>query len=119
MAAAQGPSDVGALMSQIAQRVSGYYERAHSVICLERSTVQPIGTNWTPEGLARTVESDLRVEYRGRRRPPAARGQGHPGHPTNQRPGAAGTRPEGSLGLHRSQPAVVRASLVPAPCTSG
>ena len=27
MAAAQGASDVGALMSQIAQRVSGYYER--------------------------------------------------------------------------------------------
>lgn len=65
MAAAQGPSDVGALMSQIAQRVSGYYERAHSVICLERATVQPIGTNWTPEGMARTVESDLRVEYEG------------------------------------------------------
>ena len=65
LAAAEGTSDVGAVLSQIAQRVSGYYERAHSVICLERSTVQPIGTNWTPEGMARTVESDLRVEYEG------------------------------------------------------
>jgi hypothetical protein len=32
------------------------------VICLENSTVQPIGTNWTPEGFARTVESELRLE---------------------------------------------------------
>jgi hypothetical protein len=63
--AATPPEDLGTLMTQVGQRVAGYYERAHSVICVERSTVQPIGFNWGPEGMPRTVESDLRVEYEG------------------------------------------------------
>jgi hypothetical protein len=59
-----GPSpDVGLLMAHVGERVSGYYERAHSVMFVERSTVQPIASNWSPDGLARTVESELRVEY--------------------------------------------------------
>ena len=33
-----------------------------SVICLEQSTVQPISLNWSSAGVARTVESELRVE---------------------------------------------------------
>ena len=32
------------------------------MICIENSTVQPIASNSTPEGFARTVESGLRVE---------------------------------------------------------
>ena len=47
---------------RIGERVSGYYRQAHRVIGIERSTVQPIGSNWMPEGFARTVESELRVE---------------------------------------------------------
>jgi hypothetical protein len=57
------PPDLGLLMAQVGERVSGYYERAHSVVFVERSTVQPIASNWSPDGLPRTVESELRVEY--------------------------------------------------------
>ena len=59
------PPDLRALMADVGERVAGYYDRAHSVMLVERSTVQPIASNWSSEGLARTVESELRVEYRG------------------------------------------------------
>ena len=49
-------------MTRVAERVAEYYRRAQSVVCVERSTVQPIQSNWTPDGFARTVESELRVE---------------------------------------------------------
>jgi len=62
-AAPQAQPDLGGLMTRVAERVAGYYRRAQHVICLELSTVQPIGSNRSPEGLARTVESDLRVEF--------------------------------------------------------
>jgi hypothetical protein len=62
-AAPQAPPDLAALMTRVAERVAGYYRQAQHVICVERSTVQPIGSNWTPEGMARTVESELRVEF--------------------------------------------------------
>ena len=61
-----GPApDLTGLMVQVGERVSGYYERAHSVMFVERSTVQPITSNWSPDGLARTVESEVRIEYQG------------------------------------------------------
>jgi len=61
-AAPAAAPDVDALLARVGERIVEYYRRAHSVICIERSTVQPIQTNWTPEGFARTVESELRVE---------------------------------------------------------
>jgi hypothetical protein len=59
---AQAPPGIEPLMTRVAERVAEYYRRAQSVICVERSTVQPIQSNWTPDGFARTVESELRVE---------------------------------------------------------
>jgi hypothetical protein len=50
-------------MKQVGERVADFYRRVQSVICVERSTVQPVQTNWSPEGFARTVESDLRVDF--------------------------------------------------------
>jgi hypothetical protein len=38
---------------------------AQTVMCTERSTVQPVGRDWSVDGMARTVESDLRVEMHG------------------------------------------------------
>ena len=60
-AAPQAP-DIESLMTRVGERVADYYRRAQRVICVEHSTVQPIESNWTPEGFARTVESELRVE---------------------------------------------------------
>ena len=61
-AAPQEPADVEALLTRVAERVVDYYHRAQSVVCLERSIVQPVRPNWTLDGFARTVESELRVE---------------------------------------------------------
>ena len=63
-ASGQPPPDVDSLVARIGERVSEFYHRAQTVMCLERSTVQPIGSNWSSEGFGRTVESDLRVELR-------------------------------------------------------
>jgi hypothetical protein len=54
--------DLGWLMARVAERVAVSYQRAHRLICLERSTVVPIGADWSSQGFARTVESELRVE---------------------------------------------------------
>ena len=61
-AAPQAPPDIEGLMTSIGERVAEYYRRAQSVICVEESTVQPIQSNWAPDGFSRTVESELRVE---------------------------------------------------------
>jgi hypothetical protein len=62
-AASQAPPDIEALMRSVGDRVVDYYRRAQHVVCLEQSTVQPIQSNWAPDGFARTVESELRVEH--------------------------------------------------------
>jgi hypothetical protein len=62
-AAAQGPSlAIDSLLERVGQRILEYYRRAQNVICTEKSTVQMIGWNFSPEGFARTVESELHVE---------------------------------------------------------
>jgi hypothetical protein len=61
-AAPQAPSNIETLMTHIGERVIQYYRRAQRVICVELSTVQPIQSNWSADGFARTVESELRVE---------------------------------------------------------
>lgn len=61
-AAPQAPPDIDPLMTRVGERLVEYYRRAQTVIGVERSTVQPIQWNWTADGLARTIESELRVE---------------------------------------------------------
>jgi hypothetical protein len=60
-AAPQAP-DIQGLMTSVGERVGEYHRRAQSVMCVEQSTVQPIQSNWAPDGFSRTVESELRVE---------------------------------------------------------
>ena len=60
--AAPDRPDVDALVARIGERVVAYYQRVQRFICIERSTVVPIGTDWSGQGFARTVESELRVE---------------------------------------------------------
>jgi hypothetical protein len=55
--------EIEALMARVGDRVASYYRRAQQLICDEHSTVQPIGSNWAPDGLSRTVESEVRVEF--------------------------------------------------------
>jgi hypothetical protein len=61
-AAPQAGPDIPTLLREVGDRVAHYYQRAQSVICKETSTVQPIDRQWSADGFARTVESELRVE---------------------------------------------------------
>src|SRR3954462_11691146 len=63
LAASQASQDVTACMRLVGERVAEYHRRMQSVMCVERSTVQPIQSNYSPDGFSRTVESDLRVEF--------------------------------------------------------
>jgi len=54
--------DVISLVSRVGERVAAYYSRAQQLICLERSTVVPINSDWSVQGFSRMVESELRVE---------------------------------------------------------
>jgi hypothetical protein len=66
--AARAPGDdrdVAALVAEVGERVAAYYQRAQRLVCTERSTVVPIGKDWSVQGFARTVESELRVELDG------------------------------------------------------
>src|SRR5438105_204382 len=62
-AAPQAPPDIEGLMTSVGERVGEYYRSAQSVMCVEQSTVQPIQSNWSPDGFSRTVESELHVEF--------------------------------------------------------
>jgi hypothetical protein len=59
------PAATATLLARVGERVAAYYQRAQQLICVERSTVVPIASDWSPQGLARTVESELRVELEG------------------------------------------------------
>jgi len=58
----QALPDLTTVLNAVGDRVANYYRRAQSVICVETSTVQPIDRQWSSDGFARTVESELRVE---------------------------------------------------------
>jgi len=62
-AGAQAPPAVAEMLARVGERVAAFYARANSVICIERSTVQAIDLSHSPVGFARTVESELRVEF--------------------------------------------------------
>jgi hypothetical protein len=39
--------DAAALIARIGERVAAYYQRAQQLVCIERSTVVPIGKDWS------------------------------------------------------------------------
>jgi hypothetical protein len=42
--------DIGALVANVGERIAAYYHRAQQLICLERSTVVPISSDWSMQG---------------------------------------------------------------------
>jgi hypothetical protein len=59
---AQAPPDIEMLLARVGQRIADYYKRAQSVVCTEKTTVQPVGHDYAPVGFARVTEYELRVE---------------------------------------------------------
>jgi hypothetical protein len=61
-ATAQAPPDINILLARVGERIADYYKRAQSVVCTEKTTVQPVGRDYAPLGFARVTEYELRVE---------------------------------------------------------
>jgi hypothetical protein len=59
---AQEPANLEELLSHVGDRIAHFYTRALNIVCTERSTVQPIDSSNSPDGFARTVESEVRME---------------------------------------------------------
>jgi len=62
---AQTPPGIDELLARVGERIADFYKRVQHVICIEKSTVQPIDLSRSPQGFARIVESELRVESDG------------------------------------------------------
>jgi hypothetical protein len=61
-ATAQTPPDIDTVLARVGERIADYYKRAQNLVCTEKSTVQPVGHDYTPQGFARVTEYELRVE---------------------------------------------------------
>ena len=56
-------ADLQTMLQRIGDSVRRYYGRAQSIICMERVVVQQIGSDMSPQGFARTIDYELRVEW--------------------------------------------------------
>src|ERR1051325_7920218 len=55
--------DVSELLKHAGQRVTEYFTRAQSIMCLEKVALQRLNFGMTAEGPPRTVESELRLSW--------------------------------------------------------
>jgi len=55
--------DVAEVLRRAGDKVTEYFARAQSLVCLERVSLQPLGMTWTPDGPPRFVESELRLSW--------------------------------------------------------
>jgi hypothetical protein len=56
-------ADLEATLAQVSRQVESYYSRARAVLCTERVVLQPLGSDLTPDGFARRLVYELRVEW--------------------------------------------------------
>jgi hypothetical protein len=64
-ASAQGPVETDLLIARVGERIAEFYKRAQSLVCLEKVTAQPVGSDRTPTGFGRVLEYELRIEPDG------------------------------------------------------
>jgi hypothetical protein len=55
--------DVTAALERAGQRVTEFFARAQSLVCLEKVSLQPLGIGFGSDGPARSVESELRLSW--------------------------------------------------------
>ena len=64
LSAAQTTSlDVGAILRRAGDKVTEYFARAQSIMCLEKVSLQKLGIGYGADGAARQVESELRLSW--------------------------------------------------------
>jgi len=61
-AAAQDGIGLDDLLDRVGEKIEQYFARAQSVVFVETTTIQYIGSNLSPQGFARVLESEVRVE---------------------------------------------------------
>jgi hypothetical protein len=59
----QASRDVGGLLRRAGERVTEFFARAQSLVCLEKVSLQRLGVSWGADGPARQVESELRLSW--------------------------------------------------------
>jgi hypothetical protein len=59
----QAPQDVGGLLRRAGERVTEFFARAQSLVCLEKVSLQRLAVGWGADGPARQVESELRLSW--------------------------------------------------------
>jgi hypothetical protein len=59
---AQQPRDLNPVLARVGARIEEFYKRVQSLVCTEKVIAQPITTDLSAAGFARTLEYDLRVE---------------------------------------------------------
>jgi hypothetical protein len=55
--------EVAEILHRAGERVTEYFARAQSLICLEKVALQKLNLGWSAEGPARLVESELRLSW--------------------------------------------------------
>lgn len=60
---AQAPGSLNDVLTRLGDRVQQYYGRAQRIVSMERVFVQPLRHDLMPEGFARVLEFELRVEW--------------------------------------------------------
>jgi len=60
--AAAQPMPLSDVLARVAARVDQYYRRVQNIICAERVTAQQVDSRMSPEGFARVLDYELRVE---------------------------------------------------------
>jgi hypothetical protein len=63
LSAQQPSADVNAILRRAGERVTEYFSRAQSIMCLERVSLQKLGISFGADGPARRVESELRLSW--------------------------------------------------------
>jgi hypothetical protein len=63
VAGQNSPGELPALLAKVGAHVEAYYRRAQSIVCREVVHMQPMGWGNSPEGIARRLEHELRVEW--------------------------------------------------------
>lgn len=56
-------ADLAALLTRVGERVRQYYDHAQTVVCLETTSLQPLGPDFLPDGHARRLAAELRVVW--------------------------------------------------------
>src|SRR6185295_13748675 len=62
---AQGPAETDILIAHVGDRIAEFYSRAQSLVCFEKVTAQPVGSDRSPVGFGRVLEYELRIEPEG------------------------------------------------------